>query len=1121
MCCLAKPGKKRGRREAFFSNKSDAPKPTRRNVTEGRDNCLVEDDSTKGSSVSAMKYSQRIQNQIAHDNCSLVSSKNGRPKALNPSIFKALQIDGMSFDIDSYYCGHEKFEGNTMPVIDVARDENNAADNLFVLDSQPKSLIAQITLQFPIASTDRDTIDISDNEKSCNNKDEIHYFRDKIDWDLSDVKTPTPTLFAAQIATEYGLSFVQTRELTHSIQRQLRFFVEQNCAHVTPIAWRGILSSSPSQHVLDYKPTPLVPHLYGEIMDPIGLEGSCRPLSQKAKVQKAFRSSISSLPSDSKVVQKSKDRTSAEQDQSISIKKKSKQITKRNNSKSLGNSIKDTDIYFLEVRDRLHNESITDVQNKGVSKIEAAESCYCHLCQKEKLPCGVFPCSSNNHAFCVSHLEEKFQLGINQEQVDFCPVCTLSCDCPDCAKILDSIVVDFKQHCTSQSKTPETAIYPNLLTRRKSVSTEIDTTGSNHISRGTGISKSKAKRSLSSDKKIRSMPIKKISLSEFPREVSDGVDSDYIYESDYRALFGSAAQSLNETVISVQSADTTTFGSLVSHAPIVECNLDYCHVCANVGNLVCCDICPRAYHSQCLPAEENTIVGRVDKWECHICRRESRHLSDDKVTGDDYYTIISSAFDDLLDQNTDNGLFGLRVLSMVLDWVNCLIKYDFGYMFQNPVDTQLVQAYTSIVKRPMDLGTISSKLEQGLYKDDVRSKESCFGDIALAAFQDVELVWHNCFLFNCEGSAIYRMAEVQRKRANVLRMVSFDQYLDTFVKEELLAFITSCEKERNDMRVEAVAAGTAGTHSLQLRPKTKHKISGTALHHHKRCKPVAIFDPEAGRIVKVYTSLQTACNVVNSFFEKKFECEVLKGSVCVLKKLRAFIIQSKAEPLCTLFGYRWIFLDDLRQGRVAFSVSKKAAKKAKKLMKDFAVADEHKKGEKEDKSSSKISGFIQLTDGDKSFVFNTVEETLSFPGIQADIPSVRKQLRSLVAKLDFKDNLGRIWRLIDQSILEADAAVNISEAPMAYSSELAQPDNCRIKIVKMDLVSGSKLLYFQSIGSAFQDWLYTLDAAIEVENEKTIESFRSQYLDSSRSIDGICWKTVTTDSHAQNRRSYV
>lgn len=64
--------------------------------------------------------------------------------------------------------------------------------------------------------------------------------------------------------------------------------------------------------------------------------------------------------------------------------------------------------------------------------------------------------------------------------------------------------------------------------------------------------------------------------------------------------------------------------------------------------------------------------------------------------------------------------------------------------FREPVDWKglgLVD-YPTIVKNPMDLGTIKSKIEADKY--------TTLDDIA----HDVRLVWRNCMLYNRDGSEV-------------------------------------------------------------------------------------------------------------------------------------------------------------------------------------------------------------------------------------------------------------------------------------------------------------------------------------------------------------------------------
>lgn len=54
---------------------------------------------------------------------------------------------------------------------------------------------------------------------------------------------------------------------------------------------------------------------------------------------------------------------------------------------------------------------------------------------------------------------------------------------------------------------------------------------------------------------------------------------------------------------------------------------DYCEVCQQGGEIILCDTCPRAYHLVCLEPElEDTPEGR---WSCPHCENEGPEEKDD------------------------------------------------------------------------------------------------------------------------------------------------------------------------------------------------------------------------------------------------------------------------------------------------------------------------------------------------------------------------------------------------------------------------------------------------------------------------------------------------------------
>ena len=63
------------------------------------------------------------------------------------------------------------------------------------------------------------------------------------------------------------------------------------------------------------------------------------------------------------------------------------------------------------------------------------------------------------------------------------------------------------------------------------------------------------------------------------------------------------------------------------------------------------------------------------------------------------------------------------------------------------VNKATADEYTKVVRHPMDLGTILTKLRTGLYVT------------AYEVRKDVSTVWSNCQLYNTPGDAIYRFAD--------------------------------------------------------------------------------------------------------------------------------------------------------------------------------------------------------------------------------------------------------------------------------------------------------------------------------------------------------------------------
>ncbi|AET01108.2 bromodomain protein [Medicago truncatula] len=99
-----------------------------------------------------------------------------------------------------------------------------------------------------------------------------------------------------------------------------------------------------------------------------------------------------------------------------------------------------------------------------------------------------------------------------------------------------------------------------------------------------------------------------------------------------------------------------------------------------------------------------------------------------------------------------------QILELVLD---TLQRKDTYEIFAEPVDPNEVENYYTIVKQPMDFGTMRAKLHEGMYK-------------TLQQFEhDVFLIFNNAMNFNPPGTIYFKQArvigELAKKVFDVLR----------------------------------------------------------------------------------------------------------------------------------------------------------------------------------------------------------------------------------------------------------------------------------------------------------------------------------------------------------------
>ncbi|XP_071618077.1 tripartite motif-containing protein 66 [Heliangelus exortis] len=207
---------------------------------------------------------------------------------------------------------------------------------------------------------------------------------------------------------------------------------------------------------------------------------------------------------------------------------------------------------------------------------------------------------------------------------------------------------------------------------------------------------------------------------------------------DRKFLVSQAARDTHSPAVDTLSVDQKLSNgiSIMKKSPVTEEdnpieNEDFCAVCLNGGELLCCDHCPKVFHLSChVPALLSFPVG---EWVCTLCRNAVKPEVEYDCENTRYSHSCNARYglDDCDQKKCEKLLLSLFCSSMSLP-------------FHEPV-SPLARHYYQIIKRPMDLSIIRKKLEK---KD--KSHYSAPEELVT----DVRLMFWNCAKFNYPDSEV-------------------------------------------------------------------------------------------------------------------------------------------------------------------------------------------------------------------------------------------------------------------------------------------------------------------------------------------------------------------------------
>ncbi|XP_068580252.1 tripartite motif-containing protein 66-like [Cebidichthys violaceus] len=158
---------------------------------------------------------------------------------------------------------------------------------------------------------------------------------------------------------------------------------------------------------------------------------------------------------------------------------------------------------------------------------------------------------------------------------------------------------------------------------------------------------------------------------------------------------------------------------------------DFCAVCRNGGDLLCCDRCPKVYHLSChIPALISFPLG---DWVCTLCRTDREPVETYDCEKEHSCGGVNAPY--TLSNQDQRRCEKLTLL---------LYCHTLSAPFHEPVSV-LARNYYQIIKRPIDLSVIRRKLDKSNTLHYFTAEQ--FVD-------DVLLMFKNCATFNYPDSEV-------------------------------------------------------------------------------------------------------------------------------------------------------------------------------------------------------------------------------------------------------------------------------------------------------------------------------------------------------------------------------
>lgn len=556
----------------------------------------------------------------------------------------------------------------------------------------------------------------------------------------------------------------------------------------------------------------------------------------------------------------------------------------------------------------------------------------------------------------------------------------------------------------------------------------------------------------------------KIPLAAFPHKVYNNCDVDSSSE------FNSGILKDNSTDLNNSDEKSgTTEGT----------HIDYCMICRDEqGDLIYCSKCPRAFHAKCVSPDKVTMS---DTWLCHFCIRDNNQEEDDILSYGSSVQSVVSALSLVIppDLEFPACVEKIEILAKIHAMLMKLTSFDFGYLFRQPINIDDIPSYSNIIDQPMDLGTIVTNIENGSYIKRICDRRNQFTQeskkcddildvVIINILEDVELVWHNFFLYSPKGSVTYRMALVQRRKYTKLRKINIDGRLKSETLEKLKTVVDKYYRVRSKKNVtfKGVTKKSASHDTLEELNTGlfAHTFKGENFSPTTDDENIAVYDQENKKILKVYSSIQSAASAAMNLYERGYSCEIKDFSK---DSFEDFVEKNRFDRSLRCFGYRWLNHRELvNKDKVTHHNVYAEEETEKQKLRVITPFD--KKKTKSDRYVKEMNDYVKKL---------VVEER----------NSSKNEAVSIAQSLDVNDLFPNIGKHHD--------------APSKEPS-----------VSKIDIFSGAKS-YYSNVSLAYYDWIATRkESMTNFEDQDSISTFTHDYLYGDHDVDGIIWNFTRLDN---------